>query len=60
MKRVCAWCNADLGEREPLDDLRVTHGICGVCADDDIWTILPPLNVDQDEQQTLAPKETVE
>src|SRR5260370_34937510 len=33
MKVVCAWCERDgvlafMGEREPLDDLSVTHGIC--------------------------------
>ena len=33
MRIVCAWCERDgapalLGEREPLDDLTITHGIC--------------------------------
>ena len=33
MKAVCAWCRAegapaDLGEREPLDQVDETHGIC--------------------------------
>jgi hypothetical protein len=33
VKAYCAWCrqegrDGDLGEREPLDDLRETHGIC--------------------------------
>ncbi len=33
MKIICAWCErgglpAFLGEREPLDDPNVTHGIC--------------------------------
>jgi hypothetical protein len=33
MKVVCAWClregrPGDLGEREPLEDLEVTHSIC--------------------------------
>jgi hypothetical protein len=33
VKAYCAWCrqegrNGDLGEREPLDDLRETHGVC--------------------------------
>ena len=33
MKIVCAWCERDglpafLGEREPLDDPSITHGIC--------------------------------
>jgi hypothetical protein len=34
MKRVCAWCQADLGEIEsknqPVD--AITHGICAACA----------------------------
>jgi hypothetical protein len=28
----CAWCGQDLGEREPIGDGRVTHGICPDCA----------------------------
>ena len=32
MKIVCAWCGADLGEKKPLDDPEVTHGICPECA----------------------------
>lgn len=33
MRAYCAWCrqegrSGDLGEREPLDDLRETHGVC--------------------------------
>ncbi len=33
MRAICAWCKAegrpgDLGEREPLDDLSETHGLC--------------------------------
>lgn len=33
MKAICAWCKREgqpafLGEREPLDDLTETHGIC--------------------------------
>ena len=33
MKVVCAWCERDgvpafMGEREPLDDPNITHGIC--------------------------------
>ncbi len=32
MFRKCAWCQKDLGEIEPLDDKRVTHGICGPCS----------------------------
>jgi hypothetical protein len=33
VKAYCAWCrqegrDGDLGEREPLDDPRETHGVC--------------------------------
>ena len=33
MRRYCAWCEGEgtaelLGEKEPLDDQRETHGIC--------------------------------
>ena len=31
MIRVCAWCKKILGEKEPLDDPTVTHGICDEC-----------------------------
>ena len=31
MRVVCSYCQADLGEKEPLDDPAVSHGICAVC-----------------------------
>jgi len=31
MKKACAWCGQPQGEVEPLDDRRVTHGICPSC-----------------------------
>lgn len=31
MKKVCAWCNKDMGEIEPFNDISVTHGICKEC-----------------------------
>jgi len=31
MKRICAWCNKDMGEKEPLEDESVTHGMCMEC-----------------------------
>jgi hypothetical protein len=33
MLRQCAWCGQSLGMAEPLDDPRVTHGICLACAE---------------------------
>ena len=31
MKVICSWCDKDLGEKEPLADTRVSHGICEDC-----------------------------
>jgi len=31
MRIVCAWCGKELGEKEPLEDKRITHGICPEC-----------------------------
>ncbi len=31
MKIICAWCNKDMGEKEPLDNLETTHGMCPMC-----------------------------
>lgn len=31
MISVCAWCQKMLGEKEPLKDLSVSHGICPEC-----------------------------
>lgn len=31
MKRVCAWCQKDMGEVPPLEDTGTTHGICEDC-----------------------------
>jgi hypothetical protein len=34
MKIICAWCGEDLGEKDPLDDKRISHGICPECKTD--------------------------
>ena len=31
MKVICSWCDKDLGEKEPLADTRVSHGMCEDC-----------------------------
>ena len=31
MKVMCSWCGEKIREKEPLEDRRVTHGICPVC-----------------------------
>ena len=30
---VCSWCGKTLGEKEPYEDTRITHGICAACKD---------------------------
>jgi len=34
MKIICAWCKKSLGEKEPIDDKRISHGICDDCKKD--------------------------
>ena len=31
MKVVCAWCGKDMGEKPPLEDKSITHGMCEDC-----------------------------
>ena len=31
MSTVCAWCTKILGAIAPLDDLRISQGICPAC-----------------------------
>lgn len=39
MKRVCAWCGKDMGEKPPYGgpggkfDKEVTHGMCDECSE---------------------------
>ena len=34
MKRVCAWCNLEMGSVETVStDHRISHGICKHCLD---------------------------
>ena len=28
---ICAWCKRVLGMKEPVEDERITHGICSEC-----------------------------
>jgi len=28
---ICAWCKKKISEKEPLDDNKVSHGICNEC-----------------------------
>lgn len=31
MIRLCAWCNCVLGRTSPVEDGKVSHGICLAC-----------------------------
>ena len=31
IKRLCAWCGKDMGEKPPLEDKSETHGMCEEC-----------------------------
>jgi hypothetical protein len=31
MRVVCAWCKREMGIKPPLEDKRVTHGMCVNC-----------------------------
>jgi hypothetical protein len=30
---ICSWCKEILGEKESLDDRRITHGMCSLCTE---------------------------
>ncbi len=36
MKIICAWCQADMGEKEPLEDTQISHSICPSCMEVEI------------------------
>lgn len=36
MKIECAWCNKDLGEKEPLENKDKTHTICEECSEKEL------------------------
>lgn len=31
MKVICAWCRKDMGEKEPLEEKIISHGMCEDC-----------------------------
>jgi len=33
MQIICGWCGTTIGDKEPLEDRRVSHGMCGACED---------------------------
>lgn len=40
MEISCAWCKRHMGEKEPLEDRSVTHGICPPCGDESMAEML--------------------
>lgn len=39
MRVICAWCNKPMGEKAPLDDDSITHGMCQECHDKEMATL---------------------
>lgn len=51
MIRVCCYCNANLGEKEPLEDKRVTHSVCPSCYEKEVQKMRensPEVQVDEE------------
>ena len=36
MRVTCAWCGKDLGEKPPLEDKSITHGMCRECLEKEL------------------------
>jgi hypothetical protein len=47
---VCAWCQADQGTKEPLDNLMVSHGICPDCFKEMAKEVEKPLPAAMNEE----------
>lgn len=30
----CSWCAKAMGEKEPLNDRTITHGVCSLCQEE--------------------------
>ena len=30
---LCAWCQINMGEKEPIENKNITHGMCKKCGD---------------------------
>ena len=39
MKVICCYCKKDLGDKEPFEDIRISHGACKKCADQQLSII---------------------
>lgn len=54
MKIVCAWCQKDMGEKEPLEDTAITHSICDACQQKQINDIAKSLGKRKDNPCTTG------
>ena len=34
MKVICSWCKKDMGEKEPIGNNEISHGMCRDCRED--------------------------
>lgn len=41
MKVECAWCGKSMGEKPPLENKEVSHGICKTCYGEQLATMDP-------------------
>ena len=39
MRVLCSWCHRCLGEKEPLEDNRISHSICKECVEKELQEI---------------------
>jgi hypothetical protein len=53
MITVCAWCQRFMGQKEPLDDPSVTHGICPTCSLRQQMTDVPTLVISRKRSEAL-------
>ena len=42
MIKICCYCQANLGEKEPLEDKRVSHGVCPTCYEQEMQKLMSP------------------
>lgn len=43
----CAWCQKDMGTKEPLDDPAITHGCCADCVQEQLDDLRSEANADE-------------
>jgi len=58
MKRKCAWCDKDLGEKPPYTDQSVTHTICDTCRETERQTGQFELAIKNNPKRYLAVRDS--